>query len=94
MELLNALGKYRKLEEAQQNRALFRDILRGFVVLLSPFAPHFAEEWNERMGNSSTVFQNDWPKFDACFLQLDEDEIELAVMIYGKFRGRIQVPAC
>jgi leucyl-tRNA synthetase len=35
-----------------------------FVKLLHPFAPHLAEELNERIGNTESVFKSTWPIYD------------------------------
>jgi leucyl-tRNA synthetase len=89
MELLNALGDYKKVPEEKVNKGLLRDILNDFVILLAPFAPHFSEEWHELVGNTDSVFNKPWPSYDEKFLILDE--IEMAVMINGKFRSRITI---
>jgi leucyl-tRNA synthetase len=59
------------------------------AVMLSPFAPHFAEECWERLGHTTTVLDAGWPVFDEALAQ--EDEVELVVQVNGKVRGRIQV---
>jgi len=65
--------------------------LDTLIVMLSPFAPHIAEEmWQER-GNASSVFTCSWPKYDSD--KLVEDTVEIAVQINGKLRGSIKVSA-
>ena len=58
--------------------------------MLSPFAPHFAEECWERLGHSESVFDARWPKFDEALAA--EDEIQLVVQVNGRVRGRIAAP--
>ena len=62
------------------------------VILLAPFAPHFAEECWERLGHAeTTVFAARWPAFDPELAR--DTEIELVVQVNGKVRGRLTVPA-
>jgi len=66
-----------------------RWVLETLTQLLAPFAPHFAEELWEVFGHDTSVFRSSWPSFDPQMLV--EDQIELAVQVNGKVRGRIQV---
>lgn len=64
---------------------------RSFAILLSPFAPHAAEEiWN-RLGNDNSISYEKWPQFNEEYLK--EDIIEMAVQVNGKVRANIHVPA-
>jgi leucyl-tRNA synthetase len=60
------------------------------VQLVSPFAPHIAEELWEQLGHRESVFDAGWPAYDAA-LAADE-RITMAVQVGGKTRGTIQVP--
>ena len=68
-----------------------RKAIEQFVLLLSPFAPHIAEELWQRLGHPNTLAYEPWPKYDPT-LTLDT-EIELAVQICGKIKDKIMVPA-
>jgi leucyl-tRNA synthetase len=68
-----------------------RTVLEPFVCLLSPFAPHIADELWEALGHSGTVAHECWPKFDAALVR--EDEIEIPVQINGKVRAKVAVAA-
>ena len=68
-----------------------RAVLEPFVLLLSPFAPHVAEELWELLGHGETLAYQPWPEYDAA--KLVADEIELPVQINGKVRARIKIPA-
>jgi len=68
-----------------------RAVLEPFVLLLSPFAPHIAEELWSLLGHPQTLAYEAWPQYDAA--KLVADEIELPVQISGKVRARIKVPA-
>ena len=59
------------------------------TVLISPFAPHLAEELWETLGEKYTIFDAKWPIFDET--KLEEEEITLPVQINGKLRGQIKV---
>lgn len=66
------------------------DVLKPFVQLLAPFAPHLAEEvWREILGNNSSVHVSQWPKYDDKLTV--EDEITIAVQVNGKLRATIMV---
>jgi leucyl-tRNA synthetase len=75
------------LKEAERPRAAMEKL----VLLLSPFAPHVAEELWEALGRPTTLAYEPWPGFDEAAIK--EDTIEVPVQINGKLRGRIQVPA-
>jgi leucyl-tRNA synthetase len=80
MEFVNAIK-----ESGCRDRALVQDL----VVMLAPFAPHFAEECWERMGHTTTVFDAGWPKWDESLVV--SDEIELPVQVNGKTRSKVVV---
>lgn len=68
-----------------------RQTMSQFVLLLSPLAPHIAEELWSLLGNKGTLAYEPWPQFDPAMLVLAE--IEIPVQINGKVRGKISVPA-
>ncbi|MCL1786680.1 MAG: leucine--tRNA ligase [Defluviitaleaceae bacterium] len=65
--------------------------IETFAILLSPFAPHMAEEIWERLGHSATIFAESWPVWDDAMLK--SDTISLALQVNGKLRGNLEVPA-
>lgn len=82
MELVNELTKEEKIDEFTY---------QTLIKLLSPFAPHMAEElWSNLDDKESLVFES-WPKADPS-LMVDQ-EFTLAVQINGKLRDTITVPA-
>ena len=68
-----------------------RDQLERFAIVLSPFAPHIAEELWSKLGHSDSIAYQPWPAVDESMLR--DDEIEMPVQIMGKVRGKITVPA-
>ncbi|NMA21779.1 MAG: class I tRNA ligase family protein, partial [Lentisphaerae bacterium] len=67
------------------------EAMKTFVLLLSPMAPHIAEELWQRLGNPETLAYEPWPVYDESKLRISE--IEIAVQINGKPRVRMQIPA-
>jgi leucyl-tRNA synthetase len=65
--------------------------METFTLLLSPMAPHIAEELWQALGHSESFAYAPWPTFDPALLK--DEEIEVPVQINGKLRGRITVPA-
>jgi len=88
MELVNALYKYDAAEV--KNRSLMEEAIRDLLILVSPFAPHFAEEMWERMGYPYSVFNQKWPSHDPAALV--KDTVEMAVQINGQVKYRIELP--
>jgi leucyl-tRNA synthetase len=81
MEYMNVLRK--------GERTAHRDEVFPLIMLVSPFAPHIAEELWEQTGGTGTVFDSAWPSFDPALAA--EESIELVVQVNGKVRGRIMV---
>jgi leucyl-tRNA synthetase len=73
-----------------------RAVLRDFLVLLQPFAPHLSEELHAKLdrpadGGLGTLAYAPWPAWDARCLV--EETLEIPVQVNGKLRDRITVPA-
>jgi leucyl-tRNA synthetase len=66
------------------------EALRILLSILSPFAPHLAEELWSRLGFAGLASQQPWPVHDEALLV--ENEIELVVQVNGKVRERLRVP--
>ncbi|HEY5297720.1 MAG TPA: class I tRNA ligase family protein [Verrucomicrobiae bacterium] len=69
-------------------------VLREFLILLQPFAPHIAEELWDKLNSSlithhSSLAYASWPKFDPALLV--ESEIEIPVQVNGKLRDVIKI---
>jgi leucyl-tRNA synthetase len=69
--------------------AALRESAETFVHLLSPFAPHLADELWATLGGSAFLLSRSWPAVDADAAR--EDDVEIAVQINGKVRGRIRI---
>ena len=71
-------------------------VLRDFLILLQPFAPHLAEELWDKLDLSHatrhlSLAYAPWPKFDPALLV--EDTLEIPVQVNGKLRDVIKIPA-
>ena len=87
MEFVNAIYAYDGA--AEHKNSLYKDCAKDLVLLFAPFAPHFSEELWEMMGGGYSIFNQSYPQYDEKATVLDE--IELAVQINSKLRGRINV---
>ena len=68
-----------------------KDEVEMFVKILSPYAPHLAEELWEKLGNSETLAFQDWPTWKESALQ--KQTMNIAVQISGKMRVSIEFSA-
>ena len=80
MILQNVIEKEKKIGKSQ---------LSTMVQMLSPFAPHLAEELWHVLGNESSVHIQSWPAIEAKYLT--DDEVTIAVQIDGKTRGEFTI---
>jgi leucyl-tRNA synthetase len=95
MELSNSLGDFETESGAPGPSDLFavRETLEALVLMLAPFAPHVAEEMWEGLGHAGGILRSGarWPVADAQLSR--KDEVEIAVQVNGKLRGRVSVSA-
>jgi leucyl-tRNA synthetase len=82
MELTNAMYKWPHVPRASAET---------LVLLLSPLAPHLAEELWQRLGHAESLAYHAWPVADPALLKADV--LEIPVQVNGKVRGKISVPA-
>ncbi|HTN73893.1 MAG TPA: leucine--tRNA ligase [Pirellulaceae bacterium] len=68
-----------------------KSILEKFVLLLSPLAPHLAEELWELLGHTQTLAYEPWPTYDEKWLK--SDTLEVPVQVNGKLRATVTVAA-
>ena len=79
------------IEIAKKAGGIDVETLSTMAVLLSPFAPHIAEEVWEQLGHENSVFEAGWPTYDES--EMKDDEIEVPVQINGKTRAVISIAA-
>ena len=79
------------LVERPQTVAVLREAVDALVVMISPFAPHTAEELWKMLGHVGGLAQATWPSFDAAVAKADE--VVVPVQVNGRLRGRVTAPA-
>ncbi|AWD88798.1 MULTISPECIES: leucine--tRNA ligase [Bacillus] len=79
------------INEAYKANELPKDYIEGFVKLLSPIAPHLAEELWEKLGHEGSIAYEAWPAYDES--KLVDDEVEIVVQLNGKVKAKLMVPA-
>jgi leucyl-tRNA synthetase len=84
MSFVNEVGR-------RSHAALGRSQAERFVLALSPFAPHVAEELWGRLGHEGSLARAPWPEVDESMLV--DEEVEVVVQVKGKVRGRVKVSA-
>jgi leucyl-tRNA synthetase len=90
MELVNALYAFTEQHESAaspQAAPVVRETLDALIVMLSPFAPHTAEELWQQYGHEKSLSVARWPAFDPAVAKADE--VVIPVQVNGKVRGRI-----
>jgi leucyl-tRNA synthetase len=89
MELANVLHD---LPADSANRGpVMQHALSIFVRMMSPAAPHLAEQLWNTLGGEGFCMLASWPEADAAWLQADE--VTVVVQVNGKLRGRVNLPA-
>ena len=77
------------IELSKKEGGIDKETLGTAVILLSPFAPHVAEELWEALGHKESVFAQRWPEYDEDAMK--EDEVEIAVQINGKTKATLLI---
>ena len=95
MELLNELYDLKAQPGSTSPSDLFavREAVEALLLMLAPFAPHVAEELWEALGHEGGLLRSGarWPSFEEALAR--KDEVEIAVQVNGKLRGRVSVAA-
>ena len=72
--------------ELYKAEKISKEILNTFVLLLSPFAPHIAEELWSALGNKESLSYHSWPKFEEELAKADM--VTVVFSVNGKVRGK------
>lgn len=78
------------INEGYKQTELPKELVEGFVKLLSPVAPHLAEELWEKLGHTQTLAYESWPTFDEAMLV--ENEVDVIVQVNGKLKAKLLIP--
>jgi leucyl-tRNA synthetase len=76
--------------ERPQTLAVLREAIDALTIMISPFAPHTAEELWRLLGHNGGLASAGWPSFDAEVAKADE--VVVPVQINGKVRARVTAP--
>ena len=92
MELTNEIYAFDQSVEkngsvSESDVEVAREAFSALIRMLTPFAPHIAEELWESFGHSESLARSSWPQFNAELAR--DEEIEVAVQVNGKLRSRI-----
>jgi leucyl-tRNA synthetase len=77
--------------ERTETIAVLREAIDALVLMISPFAPHTAEEMWHQLGHIDGLMNTQWPAFDPEVAKADE--VVVPVQVNGKLRGRVNAPA-
>jgi len=89
MELVNEIYKY-KIRDDEESLFVLKESLETVIILLSPMAPHLAEELWQILGKKSSIFDTPWLEYDKEAIK--EEEIIIPIQVNGKLRGKILIP--
>jgi leucyl-tRNA synthetase len=92
MELVNDLYAFTRQQESEatpQAAPVVKEALDALVVMLSPFAPHTAEELWEQSGHAGTLATATWPQYDEEAARAEA--VVIPVQVNGKVRTRLTV---
>ncbi len=90
MELVNLMQENEPLEENARPAAV-KHVFELLVLMLSPMAPHLAEELWEKLGHGGGLAKSRWPAYAPELAA--EEEVEVVVQVNGRVRARITVEA-
>lgn len=76
------------INDAYKANTLYKEYAKGFIQLLSTFAPHLGEELWSMYSDEELTYQA-WPSYDEAMLV--DDEVEMVVQINGKVRAKLLV---
>ncbi|MDO4628715.1 MAG: leucine--tRNA ligase [Planctomycetia bacterium] len=92
MQLNTAIARMMEFQNFFSKQAVRPKVaMEQFVLLLSPYAPHIAEELWEVLGHGNTLAYESFPTFDESAIA--ETTVEVTLHVCGKLRSKIQLPA-
>jgi leucyl-tRNA synthetase len=95
MELVNEMHRFDPMtgpeQEREEKKVVLRKALETLLLLLSPFAPHIAEELWRKLGHSDSICDQPWPAYDA--MAMAESSVLIVVQIDGRVRHRLYLDA-
>jgi leucyl-tRNA synthetase len=89
MEFMNELYKLKITIPLGSEQ--WANVLKIYLQLLAPFAPHIADELWQQLGEKDSIHNSNWPLWDEALLV--QDSLLIAVQVNGKVRGTVSVPS-
>ena len=86
-----AVSELMKLLNEIEDKELSKEEVGTFLKLLSPFAPHLAEELWHQLGNKDSIHLEKWPVYDQESVK--EEKVKLVIQVNGRARDVIEIPA-
>jgi leucyl-tRNA synthetase len=83
MEFLNTIN------DPEISAEVSKADLTSYAIVLSPLAPHLAEEIWQMLGKKGSVTTQPWPKFDPA--KTVSEKVQFVVQVNGKFRGNMDI---
>ncbi len=77
------------VNESYKAQEVNKTYIENFVKLLSPVAPHIAEELWDKLGNNDTLAYEEWPSYDET--KLVEDTVEIVLQVNGKVKNKLEI---
>jgi leucyl-tRNA synthetase len=91
MEMVNEMYDYTSSGVNSGQLPVLRSAVDALTLLIAPFAPHFAEELWEALGNSKSIANVSWPQYDPEAIVASE--VTIVVQVNGKVRSKLTLPA-
>ena len=91
MEMVNEMYEYTSIGVTSDKLPVVRTAIDALMLLIAPFAPHFAEELWESLGGKGTIANATWPQHDPGAIVATE--VVVVVQVNGKVRSKLTVPA-
>ncbi|HEY8109086.1 MAG TPA: leucine--tRNA ligase [Patescibacteria group bacterium] len=89
--LMEALNGLQEQVAKTGPHAVYRPYFERYLILLSPFAPHLAEELWHELGHEESIFTQDWPTVDESAIK--DETVPIPVQVNGKLRATLELPA-
>jgi leucyl-tRNA synthetase len=77
------------INELYKKERISKEVIEKFLLILSPFAPHIAEELWSRLGNKPSIQNIPWPEYDPALVK--EDKVTIVFQVNGKVRSKLEM---
>ncbi len=91
MEMVNEMYDYTSSGMTDDRLPVVRAAIDALMLLIAPFAPHFAEELWVSLGGKGTIANAAWPQYDPGAIVATE--VVIVVQVNGKVRSKLTLPA-